>query len=164
MSDSHRVRAPARAIGKDTPNPFAEFLNPNSMMTPGAAGAFTMVITNTLCQQFDSLPLNYTGLAVSLMFGTLVFGYGASLARKMMYFFINSLIIFVVAMGSSAIGARVSNSSSEAKTASLESVAQPHVKVGTFNLASAEKAVTGAKSPPTLPPPKSKPKFFRRWL
>ena len=106
MSESHRARPISKAASKQ--NPFAEFLNPNSMITPGAAGAFTMVITNTLCQQFGQLPLNYTGLAVSFMFGAVVFGYGASLLTRAVYFLINSLIIFVVANGSNAIGVRIS--------------------------------------------------------
>ena len=46
------------------------------MITPGAAGAFTMVITNTMCSQFEQLPANYTALAVSFLFGAMVFKYG----------------------------------------------------------------------------------------
>src|SRR6185312_16480802 len=131
MSQTHHTRAPAKATSKAAGSPFSEFLNPNSMITPGAAGAFTMVITNTLCQQFEPLAANYTGLAVSFLFGTMVFSYGASLVRRGMYFFINSLIIFVVAMGSNAIGARV-NDNSAAKTAALESADTPG-KVNSFS-------------------------------
>jgi len=133
---------------------FAEFLNPNSMITPGAAGAFTMVITNTLCQQFGQLPANWTGLAVSFMFGAVVFGYAAGLLTRLMYFVINSLIIFVVAHGSNAIGVRIEGPDS-VKTASLASTSQPGA--GAFNLASAD------KKPAPPPPPAGKPKFFRQW-
>lgn len=161
MSQTHHMRAPVKAAGKAAANPFSEFLNPNSMITPGAAGAFTMVITNTLCQQFDPLPLNYTGLAVSFLFGTMVFTYGASLVRRGMYFVINSLIIFVVAMGSSAIGVHV-NESANAKTAALESV-DTAGKVNSFSVASADKPAPAPKSSSPPPPPASKP-FFRRWM
>jgi hypothetical protein len=140
-------------------SPFAEFLNPNSMITPGAAGAFTMVITNTLCQQFEQLPLNYTGLIVSFMFGAVVFGYGASLVSRMVYFVINGLIIFVVANGSNAIGVRISAPQAAMKTASPESTSKASGS-GSFGLASTDKP-SDSSAPP--PPPASKPKFFRQW-
>ena len=155
--------APGVAADRTAPSPFAEFLNPNSMMTPGAAGAFTMVITNTLCQQFAALPLNYTGLAVSLMFGAMVFGYGASLISRLMYFVINSLIIFVVAFGSNAIGERIAKgpeqSAGAGKTAALQSSGTGGG--ATYNIASADKAAE-TTAPPKKPPPK--PSFFRSWL
>jgi hypothetical protein len=157
MSESHRGKPSAKAADPKAENPFAEFLNPNSMITPGAAGAFTMVIANTLCQQFAQLPLNYTGLAVSFMFGAVVFGYGASLVSRMVYFLINSLIIFVVANGSNAIGVRISGPDN-VKTASLAIEQPAGGKTGSFALATADTAP--AKSD-TKPPPK--PKFFRQW-
>ena len=150
--------ADAKSADAKSASPFAEFLNPNSMITPGAAGAFTMVITNTLCQQFNQLPLNYTGLIVSFMFGAVVFGYGASLLSRTVYFVINGLIIFVVANGSNAIGVRITGPQA-VNTASLESTSQPD-KSG-FDLASADKPAGGSTSPP--PPPAGKTKFFRQW-
>ncbi len=143
---------------------FAEFLNPNSMITPGAAGAFTMVITNTLCQQFAQLPLNYTGLAVSFMFGAVVFGYGASVFARVMYFVINSLIIFVVAAGSSAVGVRIAHEEKvETASAAITHRVQRSMKTG--NVASSDSSEQ--KSNPPKPPPQKppeKPKFFRTWL
>ncbi len=157
--------APGVAADRAAPSPFAEFLNPNSMMTPGAAGAFTMVITNTLCQQFAPLPLNYTGLAVSLMFGAMVFGYGASLITRLMYFVINSLIIFVVAFGSNAIGERIAKGPEQGagagKTAALQSLQTDQGQSATYNIASADKSAE-KPPPPKKPPPK--PSFFRSWL
>lgn len=163
MPAVHRTNPPdrsvdAKSVDAKSASPFAEFLNPNSMITPGAAGAFTMVITNTLCQQFGQLPLNYTGLVVSFMFGAVVFGYGASLLSRTVYFVINGLIIFVVANGSNAIGVRISGPQAM-KTASLEATSQPG-KAG-FDLASADKPAGGSTSPP--PPPAGKAKFFRQW-
>lgn len=157
-------QAPGVADNHAAANPFTEFLNPNSMMTPGAAGAFTMVITNTLCQQFALLPLNYTGLAVSFMFGAVVFGYGASLASRLMYFFINSLIIFVVANGSNAIGMRIAQSAAPTKTAAVERLDTGQGKRVTYNIASTDSTAEAdkKKEPPKEPPPK--PSFFRNWL
>jgi hypothetical protein len=149
-------------------NPFSEFLNPNSMITPGAAGAFTMVITNTLCQQFVQLPLNYTGLTVSFLFGAVVFGYGASIAARVMYYAINSLIIFVVAMGSNAVGVGL-----EKQTRKSSEVASLETTSGTPNTFTVAAAGTQPSQPGTSqqqrqtnepPAPAEKPKFFRQWF
>src|ERR1700753_1930481 len=43
---------------------FDSFLTPEAMLTPGVAGAMTMMITNALWQNF-ALPPAYTGLALS---------------------------------------------------------------------------------------------------
>ena len=48
-----------------------DFLNPESMITPGVAGGITMTITNTLTSQF-SLPGRWTALAISFLRGLLV--------------------------------------------------------------------------------------------
>jgi large-conductance mechanosensitive channel len=162
MSGSRHSHAEPAADRKPD-NMFAEFLNPNSMITPGAAGAFTMVITNTLCQQFAQLPLNYTGLAVSFMFGAVVFGYGASVMARVIYFLINSLIIFVVAAGSSSVGARITH---EEQTAAASTTVtqriQRSMKTDTASSDSSDQKSNPPKPPPQNPP--EKPKFFRTWL
>ena len=76
-----------------------DFLNPNSMLTPGFAGGVTMMITNALCALFV-IPVALTGLAVSALFGTLVIASTGSWLQKGVYYVLNSLIIFCVAMGS----------------------------------------------------------------
>ena len=161
----------AENTDKGTVNPFSEFLNPNSMITPGAAGAFTMVVTNTLCQQFTQLPLNFTGLAVSFLFGAIVFGYGASLPLRVMYYAINSLIIFVVAVGSNAVGVGIDKHLDEQPNiATVGSVSDPPAL---FLLAAStdrpdqqqtrqdaqQKGRQGQQEAPT-----DKPKFFRHWF
>jgi hypothetical protein len=85
--------------------PIDEFLNPKSMVTPGVAGAVTMLITNTLSSQFGLLP-NYTGLVISLIFGLVVFlaQSQANWLVRIIYYFLNSLIIFSVAMGTNQAG------------------------------------------------------------
>jgi len=136
---------------------FDEFLNPNAMITPGAAGAFTMVITNALCSQFENLPANYTALALSFLFGAVVFQYGSALSARVVYFVVNSLIIFVVAHGSNTLGARIEERIDRpAKTAALTTP-------GTnFSIASADDAAKD-KPPPAGRDQQQKSKFFRRW-
>ncbi len=160
MPENRHAVSSSHTASPGAANAFAEFLNPNSMITPGAAGAFTMVITNTLCQQFTQLPLNYTGLAVSFIFGSVVFGYGASLLSRIGYFIINSLIIFVVAAGSSAVGTHIGQDAS-IKTAAIDVVQPASGNASTFGLASADKPADNSGAP-NKPP--EKPKFFRKWL
>lgn len=158
MSKSATAKPSARpsAAKPHTPQ-FDEFLNPNAMITPGAAGAFTMVITNTLCSQFDSLAPNYTALAVSFLFGAIVFRYGSVLAARVLYFIVNSLIIFVVAHGSNTIGARIEERIDKpAKTAALVT---PN---SNFSIASADGSDKD-KPPPAGQDQQQKSKFFRRW-
>jgi len=152
--------------GDGVSNPFTEFLNPNSMITPGAAGAFTMVITNTLCQQFAELPLNFTGLAVSFLFGAVVFGYGASLPARAMYYVINSLIIFVVAVGSSTVGVgidrHVNKAANVAALTTTSGVTRSVELAAAGNQQSDQKKEQQSSEPQAPPPPK--PKFFRQWF
>lgn len=157
MAKSATAKPSARpsAAKPHTPQ-FDEFLNPNAMITPGAAGAFTMVITNTLCSQFDTLAPNYTALAVSFLFGAVVFHYGSALAARVLYFIVNSLIIFVVAHGSNTIGARIEERIDKpAKTAALVTPST------NFSIASADDAKD--KTPPAGQDQQQKSKFFRRW-
>jgi len=96
-----------------------EFLNPKSMLTPGVAGGLTMLMTNSLTSQFGLLP-NYTGLALSFLFGLLVFQTTVQLPwpKLAAYYVVNSLIIFSVAIGTNHAGvetARVANRPTAAK-------------------------------------------------
>ena len=92
-----------------------EFLNPNSMLTPGFAGGMTMMITNTVAAQFD---LGYpwsavVGLLISLLFGLLAITATAIPSwQKLIYYVLNSLIIFTVAVGSNTLGRATTDSSS----------------------------------------------------
>lgn len=85
---------------------FSAFLNPQSMLTPGIAGATTMMMANALGRAFDfNVPA--TGLIISGMFGLLVIVAGEPLVKKIVYYFLNSLVIFCVAMGSGNIAHEV---------------------------------------------------------
>jgi hypothetical protein len=82
-----------------------DFLNPKSMITPGAAGGVTMAITNALCIQFPGLPGNWTALVLSFLFGgAVVFAWTTTLLPRLIYLIINSLIIFMVSAGSNTVG------------------------------------------------------------
>ena len=168
MRNDRGHQAASPKVAADQTSPLAEFLNPNSMITPGAAGAFSMTITNTLCQQFAALHLGVTGLVVSFLFGAVVFGYGASIAARLVYYVINSLVIFTVAMGSNAIGQKASEQLANQPMSQVSAVAT----APDFNLAGSESATPSGnkdekadkQNRPPEPPPKPKPKFFRSWL
>ena len=81
-----------------------EFLNPASMVTPGVAGSLTMIITNALSLQFG-FTASWTGLVVSFLCGTLVFVSSVGLAKKLVFYVLNSLIIFSVAAGTTGFAA-----------------------------------------------------------
>jgi hypothetical protein len=80
-----------------------EFLTPEAMLTPGAAGALTMMITNAITANFDAHRA-FTGLLISFLFGALVFAAVRSVWQKAIYYVINSLIIFCVALGANTVG------------------------------------------------------------
>lgn len=93
-----------------------DFLKPESMMTPGVAGAITMTISNTLWVQFG-LQQRWSALLLSFAFGALVFTASRlKIWQRSVYYVLNSLIIFSAAAGSNYIGYQVSET---AQTASL---------------------------------------------
>jgi hypothetical protein len=149
-----------------------QFVNPQSMITPGVAGTTTMAITNVLCEQFD-LAANWTALGVSFLFGTVVFAYTAGFLSRTIYYAINSLFIFVMAHGSNTIGKKV-----EARVAEIAPAAitrQVHVDTLPLALASFGAASSPARSEAgagegknprvqyAQPKAKKKSKFFRDW-
>src|SRR5262249_18678252 len=96
----------ATAEGQRTP--LDDFLNPKSMLTPGLAGALTMLVTNAMANQFGLKP-NYTGLVISFLFGTVIFRSGVRTRwyERLVYYGLNSLVIFSVAMGANQTGVAV---------------------------------------------------------
>lgn len=85
-----------------------KFLTPESMLTPGLAGGMTMGITNALAFQFGLLAPGpaLIALTLSFLFGLCVFVSSKKSARvvKLLFWVINSLVIFTVAAGSNALG------------------------------------------------------------
>ena len=102
-----------------------EFLNPNSMLTPGIAGGTTMLISNSLWFQFG-LPPQYSALALSFSLGVLVLvNMKTPVWQKGIYYLLNSLIIFSVGMGTNAIGA-----------ATVQQAAEEHARSEQISIAS----------------------------
>ena len=94
-----------------------DFLKPESMMTPGVAGAITMTISNTLWMQFG-LQQRWSALVLSFALGALA----VATARiptwqRAVYCVFNSLIIFSAAAGGNYIGYQVSEVSQHASRA-----------------------------------------------
>src|SRR6266576_2614428 len=92
----------------------SDFLNPKSMLTPGACGAIVMGITNALATN-----LNLHGssrmllcLGLSFLIGTLVFAAGIKQVwQKLVFYVFNSLIIFTMGAGVNSASQTVFNSS-----------------------------------------------------
>lgn len=121
-----------------------EFLNPKSMLTPGVCGGITMLITNTLVAQFGA-PANYTGLIISCVLGGIVFASTAAVWwLRGIYWVLNSLIIFSIALGSNQIGAATA----------MGGESKPAQSVAT-------NSVTG---PEHVTPPIVKRAFFASWI
>lgn len=84
-----------------------EFLNPKAMLTPGVAGAVTMLIGNSVWVAFG-VPPPWTALLVSFLFGLLVLaGTGIPGWQRAIYYVLNSLIIFSMAVGSNTVSVGV---------------------------------------------------------
>ena len=80
-----------------------EFLNPTSSITPLAAGAIVLVIANTLGAASFGFPRAATALVLSGIIGALIVAkYPGNTLSRLGYWFVNSLTIFAVAMGSNA--------------------------------------------------------------
>jgi hypothetical protein len=113
-----------------------EFLNPSSMLTPGFAGGMTMAITNVVSAQFAlSAPgPAYVGLGLSFLFGLLALvSKDVSLLQRGVYYVLNSLVIFVVAVGSNSVG-RVA---SDADALSAMAIETPATAAGGFIISNA---------------------------
>jgi len=92
-------------------SPIAEFLTPEAMLTPGVAGALTMMISNALAVSFNA-PRAGTGLLLSFVFGLLVLVSTKDLLTKSVFYVLNSLVIFCVAIGANSLGTASSRTTS----------------------------------------------------
>ena len=86
-----------------------EFINPKSMMTPGVAGATMMFFVNGLAFAFPELQPRIVALLLSFLIGSIVFAAQSNPPpaawAKTIYWFVNSLIIFVVGFGTAHFAA-----------------------------------------------------------
>jgi len=81
----------------------SDFLEPNSMLTPGIAGGLTVTITTALYNGFG-LGFNWTALIVSCILAFLIISSidkQVKISLKTVYFVLNTLIIFSVTQGAS---------------------------------------------------------------
>jgi hypothetical protein len=85
-------------------NTIQDFLTPEAMLTPGVAGSMTMMITNALATNFN-MPRAWLGLSLSFVFGLLVLVSTKGLLLKALFYVLNSLVIFCVAVGANGLGA-----------------------------------------------------------
>ena len=85
------------------PGPLADFLHPQSMVTPGLLGAAAMMGTNALCATF-SLDEPIVCLVLSLLFGLAAVIRDVPLFQRVLYYVLNTIIIFSVAAGANTIG------------------------------------------------------------
>jgi hypothetical protein len=104
-SPSHLLKQHTRQ-GENT---MQDFINPKSMMTPGIAGATMMFIVNGIVFAFPELQPRIIALILSFLIGSIVFvsktNLSAAVWTKLVYWVINSLIIFVVGFGSANLAA-----------------------------------------------------------
>lgn len=96
------------------------FLTPEAMLTPGIAGSVTMMITNSLALNFD-ISRAWTGLILSFTCGLLVLVATKNLWFKIVFYVLNSLVIFSVALGANGAAAGVKGARTSA-TQSLLSI------------------------------------------
>ncbi len=148
-----------------------EFLNPKSMMTPGLAGGFTMTIANTLWVQFGLQP-KWCALVLSFTLGLLVFAGGTMTPvwQRVIYYVLNSLIIFSVGTGVNYYASKASQPPAS-PVAVGDGVAISRVDEGPFPLLAGGAVVfaqpapepqTPSPTPCPSPPPTPRP-FFRQW-
>jgi len=113
---------------KDTSSA-SDFLTPQSMLTPGAAGAMVLLCTNTMYQQFGWEP-KYCAFFLSALLGLLILKeLKTQLIYKPIYYVFNTILIFTISLGGNSVGQNVTASTmtSETVVASSEVVttAQP---------------------------------------
>jgi hypothetical protein len=103
-----------------------EFFNPKSMMTPGVAGGLVMLITNSLISNFSILLDVAPGISLlfSFIIGILVLikNLETPLSHRLIYYIVNSLVIFAVATGTNTVGRVVAerkSSTTNDRTSSL---------------------------------------------
>jgi hypothetical protein len=89
-----------------------EFINPKSMLTPGAAGAVVMFLVNGIAFSFPEIPSRYIALFLSFLIGAVLIWFSEtterrSILKKALYWVLNSLVIFVVGFGTTNLAADV---------------------------------------------------------
>ena len=99
----------------------SDFFEPRSMLTPGVAGAFTMMITNAVAANFG-LPPGYSALAISALFALVVFlrAKQGRWYQRLLCMVLNSAVIFAMAVGTNQAGLAVANSTAQPVSAGAQ--------------------------------------------
>ena len=85
-----------------------EFLNPKSMLTPGAAGALVMFLSNTVCAVFPEVAFRYVALVLSFLVAwVLVTPAAGRLSERAGYWVLNALVVFAMGVGTTNIAANL---------------------------------------------------------
>jgi hypothetical protein len=94
-----------------------DFLNPKSMLTPGAAGAFLMFLVNGVCFSFPELAPRYVALGLSFVIGLVSFAaVDVKPVLRATLWVLNSLIIFTMGMGAAKVASVASGPQQTAAT------------------------------------------------
>jgi len=109
------------------------------MLTPGIAGALTMMITNALGTHFDS-PRAWTAIILSFAFGLLVLVADKRLEVRAFFYVLNSLVIFCVAAGANGLGVTHRASLAPISSAFAQGLQEPAVD-STLQSASSDQLV-----------------------
>jgi hypothetical protein len=85
------------------------FLAPEPMLVLGAAGAFVMILTNTIATLVDA-PRAWLGLSLSFGLSLVVFTLRRSWIIRIFYFFLVAIAVYAVAAGLNDLGTQVPSS------------------------------------------------------
>jgi hypothetical protein len=101
--------------GNQAPGTLDQFLQPQSMITPGVLGALAMVGTNALAGTFDLPPgstyFRIISITISCLFGFAALIKSTSIFEKILYYVLNTIVIFSVAAGSNTVGQHLQTAS-----------------------------------------------------
>ena len=81
---------------------FKDFISLDSSLTPGVAGALTTSLALPVVSSFTMLKFTWVALGVSFILSLVIIAASReviSLARRGLYCFLNTLIIFAIAFG-----------------------------------------------------------------
>lgn len=90
-----------------------DFLTSEPTMTPLVAGTSTLTIAATLASEFG-LPGSTTAIVISLILASLI-GINAEIKifKRILFYFINAITIFVIAMGLNSAGVTLTQNTSD---------------------------------------------------
>jgi hypothetical protein len=98
------------------------------MITPGALGAVAMAATNAFCNNFSFLNHGYVGLALSFIFGLTAVIKAASYIERLLFYVLNSIVIFSVAFGTNQVGQQIQRVSAMTFVAYADTIEAPHAE------------------------------------